>query len=121
MMVAACGGGEDAFDAEVDRFAPTLCEASASCGGQDEMACLTDVYTDMAAARDELDEAGRARCIECMEAKRAEIEKLLAADCDTSVLDDGAVFAACDLDPAVDYDGDGEAANDDDEACAGYP
>jgi hypothetical protein len=31
------------------------------------------------------------------------------------------VFDACDLDPTVDYDHDGTANNDDDEACAGFP
>ena len=30
-------------------------------------------------------------------------------------------FAACDLDPAFDFDGDGDPGNDFDEACAGFP
>ena len=55
----------------------------------------------------------------CMDAKTSEADRSL---CDNrNPVDPDVIAAACDLDPEVDYDGDGVADNDDDEACAGYP
>jgi hypothetical protein len=109
------------FDTSVDNFTVLICQVGDVCVDQDPVACETDVRTDLADAEEILDEAGEAQCIECLDAKAIELQKLLDADCDVTVLDNAAVFAACDLDPAVDFDGNGTADDDDDEACAGFP
>jgi hypothetical protein len=110
------GGGGASFDQAVEEFASAICACD-----PDPAACERDVRTDMADAKAALGEGERAPCIACMDAKAAEAVKMAAADCDESVIDPEAIFAACDLDPAVDYDGDQVPDNDHDQACAGYP
>lgn len=117
----ADGGGADGFDEEAARFADVLCEVNETCAGMDRPSCVADILADMADAKAVLDDAGRLRCIQCMETKRTEAPKVVDADCDPEAVDPSPVFAACDLDPAVDFDGDGRADNDHDEACAGFP
>ncbi len=121
LVFAACGGvssdpdtGARSFDDELPGFQMTLCREEAQCGGADEVHCQQDVATDMADAKQLLDEAGEQRCAECMHVKARELQAILDAGCDASAGDEAAVLAACDLDPS-----DGEDMPD--EACAGYP
>jgi hypothetical protein len=124
LALSACGGGEgeaDLFAEAVDRFAPTFCALNAQCFQVDPAACEADVRTDLGDAEAALDDAGEARCVGCLDVKTEELQKIADAQCDPAAADEAAVFAACDLDPAVDFDGDGTTDNDDDEACAGFP
>lgn len=125
LAAAACeggkGGGTGSFDDEATAFADISCRLGAECFGASEPTCVADIETDMADAKAQLDDAGEQACIECMSVKATEIQKILDANCDIRAGSEAAVFAACDLDPAVDFDGDGTADNDDDEACAGFP
>jgi hypothetical protein len=130
LVLAACAaddGGDgdgtttDPWDAAVDDFVQAGCVEAATCSGEQPAECEGDVRADLDDARAELDAAGESRCIQCMTVKVRELRKIIAASCDISAADQAAVFAACDLDPATDYDGDGQPANDDDEACAGFP
>jgi hypothetical protein len=122
---AACagddGGDDVGWDATVDEFVQAGCVEAAVCSGEAPAECEGDVRADMEDAREALDGPGETRCIDCMTVKVRELRKVIAASCNVGAADTGAIFAACDLDPAVDYDGDGQTANDDDEACAGFP
>jgi hypothetical protein len=123
LIAAACGGGDDSggsWDDVVDDFVDATCVDYEPCTGADPVACDTDVRTDLADARDELDDAGEAACIDCLAAKAAVIRDVLPA-CQPGGDDIATIIAACDTDPAVDFDGDGTADNDDDEACNGHP
>lgn len=126
LAMIACGGGSGGgtgnWDDEVAQLAATGCALGATCFGDTEKEmCEADVVADMADARAQLDDTGELQCIECMNVKSVEMQKILDADCDIRAASEAAVFAACDLDPAVDFDGDGTVDNDDDEACAGFP
>lgn len=125
LVLAACeggkGGASGSFDAEVDQLATTTCDLAATCFGEPGESCEADIRMDMADAKAQLDEAGQAACAECMNVKSREIQKILDAMCDLEAGNEPAVFAACDLDPTVDFDGDGTPDNDHDEACAGFP
>lgn len=115
------GPAAGTFDEELPAFRTATCDHAVRCIGQDRAMCEADLTADMADAKAQLDDAGEARCARCMHAKTTEIGKIVAAGCNHMAADANAIFAACDLDPAVDYDGDGNRGNDDDEACAGYP
>ncbi|HUH05002.1 MAG TPA: hypothetical protein VML75_23555 [Kofleriaceae bacterium] len=126
--LAACGGngsgsGADAepvtFDGELARFIESICQAGAQCFADPLQDCRDDVTADMMDARAALDAAGEAQCAACMRAKSDLSDALVAADCDTDAVDPNDILPYCDLDPNVDYLGDGNP--DDDEACAGYP
>lgn len=124
LLLCACGGetGDPSdWDATVDDFVAAACVEGEACTGDDPVACEDDVRTDLDDARAELDEAGEDQCMACLEVKAAQFRAIIAAACDEDAADEAAVFAACDLDPTVDYDGDGSVDNDDDEACAGFP
>lgn len=109
------------FDTSAENFTVLLCEASDTCFGQDPVACTNDVTTDLNDAQDILDDAGEALCIACLDIKAAQLQDLLDAACDINVLDNAPVLAVCDLDPAVDFDGNGTTDDDANEACAGFP
>jgi hypothetical protein len=115
----ACGNsaGTPSFDEAGAAFLDALC--TSPCVGDNEAECRSDVTIDLADIEAELDAAGEARCARCLDVK-ADILATLAT-CQASPDQDAAVAAACDLDPAVDFDGDGTADNDDDEACIGLP
>ena len=115
------GGGGDDWDTTIEALVDTLCVDGAACTGDDPGQCEGDVRTDMADARAQLDAAGEARCLACLDVKMRELRKIIAASCDVAAADTDAIYAACDLDPATDYNGDDDPANDDDEACAGFP
>lgn len=125
LVLTACGGdggsSGSAFDSTLPDFIDTGCDLEATCFGEDRADCVSDVTTDMASAKEALDEAGEDRCALCMLVQIEEAQKILDAACDVGAANVQAVYDACDLDPAVDYDGDGTNDNDDDEACAGYP
>ena len=122
LVFAACGGVDSdpggssvgSFDEELPEFRETICESEARCSGLDKLACLQDVETDMADAKELLDAAGEARCAQCMHVKTIELQKILDASCDRAAGDEAAVLAACDLDP-------NDGAENYDEACAGKP
>ncbi len=109
------------FDEELPPFRTAICDHAATCIGQNRAMCLADVAADMADAKAQLDEAGEMRCARCMHVRATEIAKIVAANCNAAAGNADAIFAACDLDPAVDYDGDDNPGNDHDEACAGFP
>lgn len=115
------GGGSGDWDAVVASFAASTCDLESECFSGDRAACIADVEADMADAEVALGVSGQPACIACMNVKRAEGAKILAASCDLSAGDLDAVIAACDLDPGTDFNGDGDNTNDDDEACAGFP
>lgn len=125
LALAGCEGGKGgatgSFDDEAMAFAEVSCQLAADCFGSTDAGCIAEITTDMADAKAQLDEAGQAACIECMSVKAREIQNILDASCDIAAGSEPAVFAACDLDPAVDFDGDGTTDNDHDEACAGFP
>ncbi|HSK03817.1 MAG TPA: hypothetical protein VK932_21335 [Kofleriaceae bacterium] len=109
------------FDEELPAFRKAFCDRAVTCIGQDRAMCETEVNADMADAKAALDAAGEMRCARCMHVKATEIAKVVAANCNAAAGDAEAIFAACDLDRTVDYDGDDNPGNDDDEACAGFP
>jgi hypothetical protein len=109
------------FDEELPAFRKAFCDRAVTCIGQDRAACEAEVDADMAAAKAALDAAGEMRCARCMHVKATEIAKVVAANCNAAAGNAEAIFAACDLDRTVDYDGDDNPGNDADEACAGYP
>jgi hypothetical protein len=124
--LVACGGGGsgggtgDDWDATVEDFRQAICtNACVPTGGQ--ASCLADVKSDLDGARAVLDAAGEAACLHCLDVKASLIAEVAANGCQSTAAQDAEVFAACDLDPAVDFDGDGTADNDDDAACAGAP
>lgn len=123
--LSSCGGGDDdavgSFDDELPSFRTTLCDVAATCAGQNRAMCEADVSADMADAKAQLDDTGELRCARCMHVKTVEGAKILDASCDLRAASEAAILAECDLNPAADYDGDGTAGNDDDEACAGFP
>jgi hypothetical protein len=114
-------GMSGTFDEELPVFRATICDHAVKCIGQDRATCEAEVTAGMASAKAALDDAGEARCARCMDVRGTELAKVVAASCDHMAGDAEAVFAACDLDPAVDYDGDDNTGNDNDEACAGFP
>ena len=126
MLLAACGGdpvgntSPSTWNDAVNAFIDATCNDATTCTGDDPAQCTTDVTADMAQAKSMLDETGQAQCIQCMNA-RAQAARDFAITCDMADIDFAAVYAACDLDPSMDYDGDGTPDNDDDEACAGFP
>jgi hypothetical protein len=109
------------FDEELPAFRKAFCDRAVTCISQDRAMCEAEVDTDMAAAKAQLDEAGEVRCARCMHVRATEIAKVVAASCNAAAGNADAIFAACDLDKSVDYDGDDNPGNDDDEACAGFP
>jgi hypothetical protein len=121
------GGGPDggdspgSFDEEVGPFIDTMCMVESVCFNGDMQACVNDMTTDMADAQAQLDETGEMQCATCMHVKQREAQKILDATCDVNAGDSEAVFAACDLNPNVDFDGNGTPDDDHDEACAGFP
>jgi hypothetical protein len=119
------GGGVDAevasFGEAVDRFVMTLCIDAAVCTGDDQISCEDDALADLGHAMVVLDDAGEQQCIACLDAKVEELEEWIDDDCNEDAVDQDNIVEACDLDPTTDYDGDGTADNDDDEACAGFP
>ena len=125
LVLTACGGdggsSGSAFDSTLPEFISAGCELEATCFGDDQAACEADVTADMADAKEALDEAGEDQCALCMLAKIEQGNAILEAACDVGAADPQAVYDACDLDAATDFDMDGTADNDDDEACAGYP
>jgi hypothetical protein len=131
-LVPGCGQDEESpgvdaavavesFDDEVPPFLKAFCDLAALCAGQSRPMCEADVNTDMAQAKAQLDDAGELRCARCMHIRAIETANIVAANCNHLVADAEAIFAVCDLNPDVDYDGDGNAGNDDDEACLGLP
>lgn len=121
LVLAACGGddgggggGTSSFDNELSPFENSLCDVGAQCFNDDRAQCISDVMADMADAKAMLDAAGQDQCAACMHAKTVEAQKFLDANCDSSVLDEAAVIAACDTTPD-------NGEDSDDEACAGYP
>ncbi len=124
LISSACGGDDGAstgFADAVDDFVLAACDEAATCTGDDPTDCEADVRTDLADAEAALDATGEAQCIACLDAKATQLRAWADAACDDGALDEAAVYEVCDLDPVVDYDGDGTADNDDDEACAGFP
>ncbi len=115
------GSNAGTFDEELPSFSTTICDHAVMCIGQDRATCEADLAADMADAKAQLDEAGEQRCARCMDVKTAELGKIVAANCNHTAADANAIFAACDLDKTVDYDGDDNPGNDDKEACAGFP
>lgn len=85
----------------------------------DATECQQDVRTDLDQARSMLEAAGQERCVHCLQVKTDLIGEI--TNCQPTAAQNQQVFDACDLDPDVDYDQDGTANNDDDEACAGLP
>jgi hypothetical protein len=143
LAAAACGGGDDSsaspdappgtpdaatptpdaaatWDEAVADFIHLACVEIAECA-EPSATCMADMTTDFADAMAALDAAGEQRCIHCLEAKIALGHDFIANHCQPGDIDPQTVYAACDLDPTVDYDGDGTANNDHDEACAGFP
>lgn len=114
------GGGGD-WDAVVSSFAESICEMGAQCFGEGKAECLAEIEQEMAAAEVELGPSGQPACIACMNVMSTEADKMMAPDCDVRAINEDAIFAACDLDPTVDFDQDGDPTNDEDEACAGFP
>ena len=148
LVVAACGGGggpgpgddtpadPDAEPAEpdaptaatwgetVDDYIHVACVEIEACGPPvppPPPNCEADLTADFADAMAALDDAGEQRCIHCLQVKLTTLREIIANDCGGTTEQVEAVFAACDLDPTVDYDGDGTVDNDHDEACAGFP
>jgi hypothetical protein len=125
--VVGCGGSsntanDDArWDDGVASFAAATCDSP--CETSDHTVCKSDLVEDFMAARDELDASGGSRdaCLACLRAKTDAAPLVAANHCTPTAAIDQMVFAICDLDPKVDYDGDGILDNDDDEACGGYP
>lgn len=109
------------FDEELPAFRKAYCDRAVACIGQDRAMCETEVNTDMADAKAALDAAGEMRCARCMKVKAIEVAKVVAANCNAAAGNAEAIFDACDLNKSVDYDGDDNPGNDDDEACAGFP
>ncbi len=123
LLVAACGGGgEDTIDWDegVDDFVDAACYDFDACNNEEPDDCEADVRFDLNDARSELVDTGFQECLACLAAK-AEAFRAAAATCQIAADDEAAIYAACDLNPLFDYDGDGTVDNDDDEACAGYP
>ena len=112
---------EDGYDAQVEEFADLLCGFRSGCTAMPDEACVNDVRADLADAKDVLDEAGEARCTECLRTQSAELQKVFAQQCNIRAADEDAIRVVCDLDLAVDADADGIADNDFEEACAGQP
>ncbi|HEU5058546.1 MAG TPA: hypothetical protein VFU21_18565, partial [Kofleriaceae bacterium] len=107
----------DEWEDAVDGFVSATC----SCPTTDTDICRLDVSDAMEEARGVLDDDEESACIDCLAAKESQLRRKADARCDDDVVDLGAIHAACDLDPATDYDRDGVPDNDDDEACGGYP
>jgi hypothetical protein len=121
ILIAACGSGVSddpvgagTFDEESPSFQMALCKIEGTCNAKDEAECLRDVGTDMAYAKELLDDAGEQRCAACMHAKRVEYDKVLAAACDLAAADPVPIREACDLNP-------NDGVDKTDEACAGLP
>lgn len=104
----------------VDEFANALC-VNSCVPANEQQQCVADVKADMMSAMTDLDAAGETNCIRCMKKKTELLPAIVAAGCMSTMEQDNQVYAACDLDPNVDYDMDGTPNNDDDEACAGKP
>jgi hypothetical protein len=126
-VLAACGGGgdggadagSDPWDTHVAAFAQAICTSTCSPG--DPATCQSDVIADLGEARNLLDAAGQQQCLACLDVKASLVDDVAANGCTSTPQLDAMVYAACDLDPATDFDADGDPANDDDEACAGFP
>lgn len=124
LVLAACGGSNDggaSWDDTVTDFVTAICPPANTCTSGDPAACEQDVRTDLADAKAMLDADGQERCIHCLQVKTDLIGDIVAQSCQPTADQNQQVFDACDLDPIVDYDNDGTANNDDDEACAGFP
>ncbi len=124
LVLGACAGSNDdgaSWDQTVTDFVSAICPPANTCSPGDHAACEQDVRTDLDQARSMLDAAGQERCIHCLQVKTDLVGDIVAQSCQSTPDQDQQVFDACDLDPSVDYDGDGTANNDDDEACAGFP
>jgi hypothetical protein len=123
VLVTACTehgkGGGDEWDVRENQFAEAVCvNACVPDDQQDE--CIVDVITDMDQAKASLPASGQAACIECMRVKTQLMPQIVANGCQSNTAIDAQVFAACD-DPATDFDGDGDPANDFSEVCLGFP
>ncbi len=123
LLLVACTehgkGGGDAWDVREVAFAEAICQNGCVPADQQEM-CLADLIMDMDQAREELPDDVEALCIECMRVKTQLMPQITANGCQSNAGIDQQVLAACDL-PQTDFDGDGDPANDFDEACAGFP
>jgi hypothetical protein len=112
VMLAACGGGAvdntgpGAWNDAVTDFVQAVCDDLAPCTGDDPDTCEDDVRADLADAKEALDEAGEAECIDCLEVKAQQAHDQ-SFTCDPEDIDMDAIIAAC-------------GPNGDD-ACAGFP
>jgi hypothetical protein len=123
LVLAACGGGSgggDVWDARVNDFAQAIC-VNACVPAEDQEACLVDVVADMDQARIAVGPGGEATCLDCIRVITDLIPAVAANGCQPTPDQDAQVLAACDPNPAFDFDGDGDPGNDFDEACEGFP
>jgi hypothetical protein len=104
----------------VDDYIDTACVEIEACMPPIDN-CVQEFTADFADATAALDDSGEQQCIPCLAAKIDLMRAYIANGCSGTGVDVTPIFAACDLDPNADYDGDGVAGNDHDEACAGYP
>ena len=117
IALAACADDPlPPFEAAVKTFTDAACTTACVV---DEAACREDVAIDMAMAKELLDDDVELRCALCLETKASIIPDVV--DCQPSAEQNAEVYRVCDLDPLVDFDRDLDPANDDDEACGGFP
>lgn len=118
-VLAACGGGPS-WEEVVDRYADAVCHGFAACGAPGEPeACIAEVQTDLAETRAQLPSEREEQCMDCLATVADIVPAVVDNGCESTTAQDARIYAACDLDPAVDYDGDGDPANDDEQACDG--
>jgi hypothetical protein len=118
--LVSCSEDKETWQDVVDDFAEAICVNDCVVPSE-QQSCVTDVKADMTDAKAALTDKNEANCIKCMKKKTELIPAVVANTCQSTAAQDMEVYAACDLDPNTDYDGDGTANNDDDEACAGRP
>lgn len=117
---AACA--EPTWQDVVDDYADTICNAAYTCGSSlDVDECIAEVKVELADVRAATTTDAQARCRTCMETVTDVVSDVVERGCMSTAAQDARIYDACDLDPAVDFDRDGNPANDDTEACAGLP
>ena len=125
-MVIACGDNlpgppepptPDPWDASVAFYIERACTSPCRSGTEEQ--CRADLAVEFDRVKPTLDLQGHEECARCLDVKGRTLFKVV--DCMPTAAQTQAVDAACDLDPTVDADHDGDPTDDYSDACGGVP
>ena len=119
-MVIACGdnlSAPDPWDPAVAFYIDEVCTSSCRSGTEEQ--CRADLAAEFDRVKPGLDLQAHEECAHCLDVKNRTLG--MVVDCMPTADQNQKVYAACDLDPTVDADNDGDPTDDFSDACGGVP